>query len=1215
MRRQTLPLSTALLALLVASCTDQPTGEVDTSAPIDYPAPSLDLVDANHGDGGNPHFFWLPKLAKSQKFTGTADPALFPVVEICVRNETEDGCLDSAPLLASFERPAETGGSKKPKSGKSKKGTIKVNKSGKYSVGWRLKDFPPEVNTAYRIRVLIQGSELGHADIVAVKKSGKGAKSAKIGGAGPDGELIEISSKGTFKIAFRLEEGVLQEQFCNDPTACNAGVEVAGDGLPTIIDLTTSDPGTTTQVTVITVNDAVFSDQNGTPVENVVVTAEIVGPPSEDVFTNDALELPFFVLINTIPEDVFIDPNSAGVEVVVCQDDAELANRGIDPSLHPQLIMYKVTDPKSGFPFGETKRVLSTFGAPECAGFVPAPAPSPGLVGFLRWGASRVLDFVKPTPLNAYFLHGGLNTRVTRSTGTLDAAFSTFSAALGPNADSSLAIVPGGVSNDTTNILIQLTDAVGENFQLGGDTLDVSIVAGPSTGAPVTVIDELNGMHTAKYVPVAQGIDSIQILLTTAEGFAQGAIAGSPYASVVACGTPASQTTVTVTLGADCSTPGKVPTMELAMDIVAPGGTILMDNGIHVVEELVVVKPVTIDEVTGASAAIHNNTALRSLRIGGVPSGTVTVRNIDFVNNSPGINTGGNRTSSIEANGAYDQVVIEDNTFTNTSPDANAGVRADTTSVSGATVLIQRNTFTGGRAGFVSTGVDEAGGPPPNTYNPFVTLDDNDFADHLVRGAQLQVFSDGSTTNNDMVRCGGACIQYQNASNGTISTNRVADCGPAGCIRVFGGLVDVLSNHIEDATPEPVPTAGFHNAIRFSSGAVGKVNGNDIDGCGWGVCIQVAFSAIAEVRDNTIVANVADHTESGIIGYGGDDPVLANNSPPTLTVTGNVITGVGTGPGTRNDDDSYAFFISGIMMRNATATEISDNQITNAARGIHIFQNGTISAGVDNTSTLNRIAVSSFGGGVISMVDNDFTDWITAIQDGDDSLTGSIKCNWWGTTAGPVGAVSASISPSFFAPWASGPVAGPATASCLPQAGVFLWHPDSGGNDHYYEFVNVGSVVPWTTAKAAAEARTAYGVSGHLVTLTSAAEQGFVNSIQTDSLSLPGWRPWIGLTDEVTEGDYLWVTGEPFSFTNWSVGEPNNVAGVENYVEMFASGVWNDAPNVHTFTKSYLVEYEVAAAPPAPSPSLISGLRPVFLGGSGGAEDPRKGNEDPGSVN
>jgi hypothetical protein len=52
---------------------------------------------------------------------------------------------------------------------------------------------------------------------------------------------------------------------------------------------------------------------------------------------------------------------------------------------------------------------------------------------------------------------------------------------------------------------------------------------------------------------------------------------------------------------------------------------------------------------------------------------------------------------------------------------------------------------------------------------------------------------------------------------------------------------------------------------------------------------------------------------------------------------------------------------------------------------------------------------------------------------------------------------------------------------------------------------------------------------------------------------------WIAATDVATEGTWVWITGEPFTFSNWAGGEPNNLGG-EDCVQMYVQGVWNDLP-------------------------------------------------------
>ena len=51
----------------------------------------------------------------------------------------------------------------------------------------------------------------------------------------------------------------------------------------------------------------------------------------------------------------------------------------------------------------------------------------------------------------------------------------------------------------------------------------------------------------------------------------------------------------------------------------------------------------------------------------------------------------------------------------------------------------------------------------------------------------------------------------------------------------------------------------------------------------------------------------------------------------------------------------------------------------------------------------------------------------------------------------------------------------------------------------------------------------------------------------------------IGLSDNVSEGEFVWTSGEPFTYSNWNAGEPNNGNdGNEDYVELRSDGNWND---------------------------------------------------------
>lgn len=133
----------------------------------------------------------------------------------------------------------------------------------------------------------------------------------------------------------------------------------------------------------------------------------------------------------------------------------------------------------------------------------------------------------------------------------------------------------------------------------------------------------------------------------------------------------------------------------------------------------------------------------------------------------------------------------------------------------------------------------------------------------------------------------------------------------------------------------------------------------------------------------------------------------------------------------------------------------------------------------------------------------------------------------------------------------------------------------NSSNGHYYELVS--SNLNWDQAKAAAQAKSYLGVTGHLATITSAQEQSFV----TDQFF--GRTAWLGGIQAAgsaePSGGFGWVTGEPFSYTNWDTAEPNNVNGNEDAINLNNSTRWNDASR-STTAPYYLAEYDVDSGAP-----------------------------------
>lgn len=113
-------------------------------------------------------------------------------------------------------------------------------------------------------------------------------------------------------------------------------------------------------------------------------------------------------------------------------------------------------------------------------------------------------------------------------------------------------------------------------------------------------------------------------------------------------------------------------------------------------------------------------------------------------------------------------------------------------------------------------------------------------------------------------------------------------------------------------------------------------------------------------------------------------------------------------------------------------------------------------------------------------------------------------------------------------------------------------------NGHLYEMCT--DWCDWIEAQSRCVAR-----CGHLVTITSAAEQAFVQSIISEACM-------IGLSDAAIEGTMKWVTDEAVSYTNFAKGEPNN-QGNEDYCLMRIDGFWNDG-HLDRQDWAYVCEWE-----------------------------------------
>ena len=129
----------------------------------------------------------------------------------------------------------------------------------------------------------------------------------------------------------------------------------------------------------------------------------------------------------------------------------------------------------------------------------------------------------------------------------------------------------------------------------------------------------------------------------------------------------------------------------------------------------------------------------------------------------------------------------------------------------------------------------------------------------------------------------------------------------------------------------------------------------------------------------------------------------------------------------------------------------------------------------------------------------------------------------------------------------------PNPAPFVPLEAVAVVQGPVTYNGHsYYRLANSD----WTTA----EENAVRMLGGHVVTVDDAAENNFIKTTFADAAG--SGRVWIGLNDAVTEGTFVYVSGQAYTYTNWDTNEPNN-AGDEDYVAMYSgNGFWVDVKDL-----------------------------------------------------
>ena len=142
-------------------------------------------------------------------------------------------------------------------------------------------------------------------------------------------------------------------------------------------------------------------------------------------------------------------------------------------------------------------------------------------------------------------------------------------------------------------------------------------------------------------------------------------------------------------------------------------------------------------------------------------------------------------------------------------------------------------------------------------------------------------------------------------------------------------------------------------------------------------------------------------------------------------------------------------------------------------------------------------------------------------------------------------------------------------------------------NKHFYRYVAGNTTYSTARTNAGSATYNFKGKTGYLVTITSQAEQNFINN------NIVGNNIWIAISDAATSTDGTWIidagpesgtilktqngqtTGNiAGQYNNWCSGEPNGANHSEDYaVAKWNNGTcWNDLPNTWNEVQGYVVE-------------------------------------------
>jgi hypothetical protein len=243
--------------------------------------------------------------------------------------------------------------------------------------------------------------------------------------------------------------------------------------------------------------------------------------------------------------------------------------------------------------------------------------------------------------------------------------------------------------------------------------------------------------------------------------------------------------------------------------------------------------------------------------------------------------------------------------------------------------------------------------------------------------------------------------------------------GTVGVFATQSARVDVFESSFSDH--------GF-GSIQYQNSATGRIDGNTVTECGLNGCINVVAAEQVEIVGNQLattaerVTGYQSVTGTVRIGIALSNGTHETFPPVTLAlIENNIVEGLG---------GSAAFTEGAIRVSGAGSTEVTSrgNLIRKAVVGVAVSGVGVIQ-GSDNRLWLVGTAFEAFGG---TLVDNysDAVEYDVALAGNSGVI--DVRCNWWGSDAGPQNVSGIGDLTVSYTPWATQPVAGTGDRSCTP---------------------------------------------------------------------------------------------------------------------------------------------------------------------------------------